>query len=524
MNILTWQFVKLQSDKYKLLKKYAHLCVLTLLIVLAGTVDISHTPSVWWDEGWTMNLAKNWVQTGQYGQIMDGQLQPPGLSAAFPVVFPIALSFRLFGVGVWQGRLPGVLFTLASFILIFVLGKRLFSLRVAWITLVYLLLMPFNEKLHPILIGRQALGEMPVIFFLLLGYFFLLLALRKNSAWIVLAGLSWGIALRTKAQAPPFWLVSILLPLGYALYRRWWRSLLILLTGFSITWLAAQGLDYFQNWLLAGNVLYREALEGYLSMSAVVTKLHVRVWAVITAVTFGMSVLAGLIFFFYKFLKDHRQSGKDQSITLVQIAIWGLTASWMGWYLLLGMNWPRYLFPALVFGSIFAAALINVLTHSLNIPKTIDLASSIFLKKQFHRSNFGALAGILLIAWFAGVSLLILVISLPWLSSSAVQNTADYLDSNVPKDALIESYESPLFFLSDHRWHYPPDQVHVELNLRTMIDPTTVVSYNPLEFDPDYLVIGPSAGEWHLYDQWVEDGDFKLLAEFGRYSIYQRNR
>lgn len=498
--------------------------MVTICILFAGTLNLNRVPPLWWDEGWTMNLAKNWVEIGQYGHIKDGQLQPPGLSAAFPVVLPIALSFRLFGVGIWQGRLPGVVYTLVSFILIFVLAKHLFSQRVAWIALVYLLLMPLNEKLHPILIGRQALGEMPTLFYLLSGYFALLLALRKNPGWILLAGISWGIALRTKAQVPPFLLFSLLLPMAFALYKRWWRSLVILIAGGLVTYLASQGLDYFQNWLLAGKILTQEALQGYLGMSGMVTALHIRVWAVISAVTFGLPVMAGLVYFVYRFLKDFRLPDKNEEVVLLRLGLWGLAAGWMGWYLALGMYWPRYLFPALFFGSVFVAELINALTQSLNIPKTVDLASSIFLRKQFNRSTFSALAGIFLMAWFVGVSLLILVISFPSLSSSSVQTTAEYLNKNIPKDALIESYESPLFFLTDLRWHYPPDQVHVELNKRSMIDASTTVSYDPLVFNPDYLVVGPSAGEWHLYDQWVDAGDFKLVAEFGRYSIYQRTR
>ncbi len=110
------------------------------------------------------------------------------------------------------------------------------------------------------------------------------------------------------------------------------------------------------------------------------------------------------------------------------------------------------------------------------------------------------------------------------LASSAVQQTAFYLESNTPSQALIESYESPLYFLLDRRWHYPPDQVHVQLNQRSLIDPGIPIEYDPLAADPDYLVIGPSAGEWRLYDSVLESGDFRLVQAYPPYEIYQRVR
>ena len=88
------------------------------ILVFASTIDLEHIPPLWWDEGWTMNVAKNWVQSGFYGQFLDGEKQPPGLSAACPVVVPVAISFRIFGIGVWQGRIPGLIFMFVAILLI----------------------------------------------------------------------------------------------------------------------------------------------------------------------------------------------------------------------------------------------------------------------------------------------------------------------------------------------------------------------------------------------------------------------
>src|SRR4051794_25121995 len=97
--------------------------LLALLLVLLGVWNLAG-PGMWWDEGWTFSVARNWVALGHYGRLLDGQLAPPGLEAAFPVTGLVALSFRLFGVGIWQGRLVGVIFLVASLALMVVLVRR----------------------------------------------------------------------------------------------------------------------------------------------------------------------------------------------------------------------------------------------------------------------------------------------------------------------------------------------------------------------------------------------------------------
>ena len=188
--------------------------LLVALVLWMSLANLESVPPLWWDEGWTLSVARNWVELGHYGQLLDGQPRSAGLSAAFPVVAPIALSFRLFGVGIWQGRLVGVLYMFASLALIYCLARRLYSRPVAVGTLGVLLLMPVSERLHPILIGREALGEMPAIFYLLTGYLCLFLALRGRAWLLVPAMLAWGIAVRAKGEVPPFWLVSLVIALG----------------------------------------------------------------------------------------------------------------------------------------------------------------------------------------------------------------------------------------------------------------------------------------------------------------------
>ncbi|NOZ06781.1 MAG: hypothetical protein GXP41_10625, partial [Chloroflexi bacterium] len=86
-----------------------------------------------------------------------------------------------------------------------------------------------------------------------------------------------------------------------------------------------------------------------------------------------------------------------------------------------------------------------------------------------------------------------------------------------------ETYDSELFFLLNRRYHYPPDQIHVDL-IRRAPRQDVPIDYDPLAADPDYLVVGPFSRGWHLYDPVLEAGAFRLIRNYGRYKIYERVR
>ena len=229
-------------------KGYLHVGAKTLLVLalfLAGTLNIESVPPLWWDEGWTLTVARTWVERGHYGCLLNGEPSSVGLAAAFPVTAPIALSFRLLGIGVWQARVVGVVWTLGTLGLIYYLACRLYGRPVAIGTLVVLLFMLPQSQLHPIPMGRQVLGEMPMLFYLLAGYACFLLALQRP-LWLMLAVISWGITLIAKAQVLPFWTVSLLLPFLIMLYRQRWRLAVLLSLGLLGSLTVSRGLYWLQ--------------------------------------------------------------------------------------------------------------------------------------------------------------------------------------------------------------------------------------------------------------------------------------
>ena len=90
---------------------------------------------------------------------------------------------------------------------------------------------------------------------------------------------------------------------------------------------------------------------------------------------------------------------------------------------------------------------------------------------------------------------------------------------------MIETYDSELFFLLNRPYHYPPDQILVELIRRTFLyEDDTRIDYDPLGANPDYLIVGSHSKQWRLYEDVLKTGAFRFVRGFPRYVIYERVR
>src|SRR5262245_32370428 len=266
-----------------------------LLVVLAATVKLESAPPLWWDEGWTISVARNWVERNHYGRLLEGDLAPSGLEAAFPVTAVVSFSFRLLGVGVYQARAPGVFFILGTLAIVYYLACRLYNRRIAVTTLLVLLFMsPTYRDLHPVLMGRQVLGEMPMMFYLLAGYAFFLSAQYKSLWAMPLAVFFWGVALITKAQVWPFWLASLLVPLLVALSTRRWRLAGLLAVGLVCSLTTARLQIWLQQLLLERITIPATPIEGLYYITALVGAPRARQFALSVTLLFGIPTLAGL--------------------------------------------------------------------------------------------------------------------------------------------------------------------------------------------------------------------------------------
>jgi 4-amino-4-deoxy-L-arabinose transferase-like glycosyltransferase len=484
-------------------------------------------PALWWDEGWTLSVARTWVERGFYGRLLDGRLAPSGLEASFPTTAPVALAFRLFGVGIWQGRLFGMLCTVAALALVYALARRLYDSKVARGTLFVLLLMSMHPQLHPLIMGRQVLAEMPMFCFLLAGYACLLRAFRRP-AWIVPATLCWGFALVTKAQTLPFWVVSLLVPLLVAALTRRWRMAGVLLAALVGSYAAGQLLIRLWLAMMAGHTLAGTSVTGLYDVTAFVPNAFNRLFALGNILMFGLPTALGLLYAAWRMLRDRGAWAGDASRECVRLGVLALAGSWYAWFALLSVGVPRYFFPVTFLGSVFVSAWLSDLTGGFNVVATLDRARGLFRRGPGRRQAAGALLAILLVAVTLPITCQTLYREYILATDRSAQEVADFLNTQTQPGARIETYESELHFLLDRPYHYPPDQLHVELNRRGLLHQEIAIQYDPLAADPDFLVIGRFARGNDLYEPAISSGAFRLLRSYGSadgsYELYERVR
>jgi hypothetical protein len=474
---------------------------------------------------------------GFFGRYLAGAPDSPGLAGGFPVVAQVAASFKLFGIGVWQGRLPGVLCLWAAFALLYFLAGRLYNWTIATGTLLVVLLMSVGPWLHPLIIGRQVLGEAPTVFYLLAGYACMWGALRRR-AWLILPAIFFfAISIRVKAQVPPFWMVSMLLPFALAVYRRWGRAVILLVIVIAGTHFAANyGVAWLQGELLAGHSVAGNGIPGLEAVTAIVLDWKIRLDAISIAFTFGLPNLVGLLAASWESFKSittgttkNLEKIQEPSNEIIKLALVSFTGSWLAWFILLGMAYARYLFPVIFIGSIFTSALLYRLTMHFSLRETVKQASAVFLRRQFKREPLGALLAVILIAITVPFNLLTIDLLSFYVNYnpntlSAAEQVDNYLNNHTPPQALVESYDSELFFQLDRRYHYPPDEMHVLLIRRADLGQNVSIEYNPLAIDPDYLVVGHFSRKWRLYDDVIASGAFRKIEEYPGYEIYERVR
>ena len=474
----------------------------------------------WWDEGWTLSVARLWTERGFYGRLLDGQPIGAGLNASPLVTLPVAWLMHIFGVGLWQGRLFGALCTALALTLLFLIAKRGWNARIAYGALAVALLLPSYPQLNTLILGRQVLGELPMLAALLGGLVLLppLLARRWGPLLVLPIGALWACALLIKAQTEPFWLASIAaLLLGMA-RRRAWRELGLVAAAAITSWLLRAPIIGATTAIYAGHTAEGQQLIGLYNVTAFVPDILNRQYALTTVLEFAIIPVVALGIACWAWLRGGWR-GLDAPAYALRVVLLGFAGSWTAWYLLLSVGWPRYLCPALLLATPFAADWLASLIGPTFLASLIAP-----LRGTFSRATGGAWLATLLIATSLPLAMLNYQYYYGKTYDHPSQRVAAYLNQHTPPGGRVETYEAQLYFLLDVPYHFPPDQIHVELIRREMLTNQQPLAYDPLAADPDYLVVGPFTSQTNLYTATIASGAFSEVLHDGPYTVYRRVR
>jgi hypothetical protein len=490
---------------------------LSAILLLGLTVRVESVPPLWWDEGWTLSVARNWAEAGHYGRLLNGESVPRGLEAGFPVTASVALSFALFGAGLHQARLVALAFTFASLLLLYLLAWRFYNRTIAIGAVVVLVSLGGHVDINPLIAGRQVMGEIPSLCFLLAGYLAFLAADTRPFVTMPLVAVFWSLALFTKVQVQPFWAASMIATLALMLLHRRWRSAALIASGLAGSVLLFLAYDYY----FAATVP-SSSVTGLTRVIALAFSRYSRMAVMNETLQFGLPVLLGICWAAWNVLKEGCKT--PSHVSIVRFSFLALVASWLAWYLFLSLGWPRYLLPPVFLGSIFVGAMLYDWTAKFRLGATVERAASVLRSLRFSQTNVAALAAVVLIAMSAGRTLTVLYEAYVLDADGSIKEAVAFLNTKTPPDSLIETYESELFVFLERRYHYPPDQIHVELIRKFSLGENVKIDYDPLAADPDYLVVGSQNSFWEFYDPHLKSGAFRLVQSYSRYDIYERVR
>jgi hypothetical protein len=491
-------------------------------------VNLPYAPRTWFDEGSHLHVPKTLVQHGVYADISSEgyRYYGPTVGVGPTVMLPIALVFKLFGVGLLQGRLVIVGYLFVALTAFYALARRLHGPLVGLLALTLLLASRTFSYEGIIEYGRQVVGEVPGVAFLILGMLAWLAALRSTASsrqspkgypvggqsikgglhtvYCLLAGISFGMALVTKNQfvliVPPALLLAGLLDWCYYRAGSWQLRLipLVVACGCFGVWTLAQFQflgpgSFFENMRqtrqAAGGAIF--VFDGHAMLRASAYLLRPDLYGGLLIPTLGYALWRA---------RQRNTQGLAEALIVLMVGLWLL------WYVVASLGWPRYAFPAVAFGAILIARTL------------VDLIDWLRRGTPLQRGMAIAVAG------YA-----VLIIALPLaLSASAIarpddsaQRFAAYMDANVPRDAIVETWEPELGLLTDHRYHYPPIALlDTAVRHQWLGGPPPV--YDGLRAAPAYIVVGGFGAYTGIYAPDALARDYVEQQQIGPYVLFRR--
>jgi hypothetical protein len=493
------------------LPKIVRLSVLALLCLLVF-YNLTEFPATWFDEGSHLHVPKALVRFGVYADYSSEGFRyyGPTIGLGPTVLLPIAGIFQWFGIGLFQARLVMALYLVAALVayanLARYLGDKYFSgVAVA--------LLVTSRGVGLLEYGRQVLGEVPGLFFVVagLGLWF---QVWEKAGWVhlIAVGGLFGLAVITKYQ--------YLIVLGGGLLATWLLNIVYyrsapqriflvpgIVSGVCFALWQVYLLLYLGPSTLADNFQsLREATAGAalvfspaLMLRALGELLSFKVYllALVPALGYGLGLM-----------RSKTRLGHQWG------TVWFLVMVNLLWYVFASISWLRYAFLGLALASLLVARWFMDVLRPINLEA---LRNWRLVRAEVWR--YGML--IWLVAMI-GIPLIQNVRNIVSPPANAAMAMANYLNANLPRETLIETWEPEMGFLTDHRYHFPPPSflpkaiAYIWLH---QAPPAQTYDFVHTQ-KPPYILVGAFA-------RWVQMYPAKVLANYqrvitiGAYELYE---
>jgi len=503
------------------------LVTLTLVSLFSLFYNLELSPRTWHDEGAAMLLARTVAEDGVYSVRNSGGYQSfgPVQSVGPTVILPVALSFKLFGAGILQGRMVAVLFACVTLVVIYKLGKSFFGF---FSTMIGLFLLIGSTSAQFLYFGRQPLGEAPALCLFLAGWYCWFIGKQRNvKGYYALAGILIGLSMVTKSSYVVLGgvLLFALCILDIIYYRQ--KNLFPVL-GIAATasllvigWILFQRL-YFGNEVFTRNAgIMRELGQATTGLS--LFNIYLQAKFLLGSKSDYFYFLLGIPSLFYA---AYLSIQKDERGFLTA-ALTLFAGLWLAYYFY-SVPWPAYLFVPSALVALFTGKLWHDLISKFCLPPEK-------LIEGLEQERFTALVqtGIL-------YTVLIMFILYPLQNAiqfhvlgrdNAPQQLAEFMNREVDQDILVETWERELGILTDHLYHFPEQSRLIDVHAAKYRQSSQgyLLGYEYFnKTQPSFLVVGRFAREFPLYDPSFLSQNATVVAQFGddglgAYEIFEIN-
>jgi hypothetical protein len=483
-----------------------------VMLAILAFARLTEYPTIWFDEGIHLHVPKAVVQHGEYADVSsDGfRYYGPTMSVGPTVMLPIAAVFKVAGIGLLQARLVIVVYLLVATWLAWRLGRQLGGPALATLGVALLL---SSRGADFVLYGRQVLGEIPAMCFLLAGLN-VWFGTWERPAWsrLTLTGLLFGLAIVTKYQfvialAPGLaggWLLDRLFYRQLA-HRTWIWPAVVMMATFA-AWQAV-AVFYLGPSLASENLrmMRQAAADAALTFSP--ERMVAAATQLVKPALYSSLLLPALL---YTIVRSWERS----QAALRWAAIVCFAGANLGWFVLASIGWPRYAFCAVALCAfVVARPVVEVVTGQVRLGPWLQ---------PFRRSLSVALAGAALVT--IALPLVMTLREMAAAPADQARVMGAWLDAHVKRDALIETWDPEMGFYTDHRYHYPPPRL-----LMTAVSAPSGGTTPAAVYDfrsgglPDYVLEGPFARLVGLYPPARLEGAYRQRASSHGYILYERN-
>ncbi len=468
-----------------------------LILAFFSSYKLSEAPGIWYDEGYFTQMAMNMADQGkEVIQIApDTFISSATQTGGFPLIFPVAASYKLFGVGVAQGRYAMVMYLFLFLIAAYWYARLLFGAEIAaWSAL---LLSTFAMLYGN---GKSVLGEVPGLFYFLLTLIALVYLERndyRNLRSYALVGLCAGLCVVTK---PIFILLA---PALFAVWLlRWkripirWVGFMLALVSFSVPVAVWIHFQFGQGDSISSMLAFYANPYDVQNLSALAWQNVIRFFTESTPIyTLGLLLMWGTSLIVRKCSKEDIMSAELAAFSFCLIVLLA--------YLRLP-GWYRYIFPAATIALIFLPFALHrtysflrgrfpVLEKRTWVPTALLITLALFQLYQLSASSYVA-------DYYEGHRTRDLAAAL-----SALPSGASFFLYNVPEVAVVLPSKKYYQYLKPHETDeaevYGRDQLPL------------LVKGNV-----DYVIVGHT-----FYDQHLETfSRYTLVQHANRYAILKR--